>query len=88
MRRQESDALIDKVAPVMPPCFAKRRAWLDVLKAAQADPGCPPENRPLTPDGEFNFHGVVWCTGCTPEYRIDQGHLCRPDWFHDEGDGK
>ena len=84
-RRREVDELIAQVAPVMPPCFSKRATWIDALRAIQADPLCPPEQRPLTASGGFNL-GVNFCAGCTPDYRADQGHLCRPDWYRDEDD--
>lgn len=84
IQRRDMDDLVASVAPVMPPCFAKRATWVAVLRAAQADPLCPPDRRPLTPDGRFNYRGVNFCLGCTPQYKLSQGHLCRPDWFRDE----
>lgn len=85
-KRAREDALIEQVAPEMPPCIATQAVWVGVLKVIQADPKHPAGAKPLTPDGRFNFMGVDFCEGCKPEHKAQQGPRCRPDWYKDEDD--
>lgn len=81
-------ALVWELAPVAPPCFAARSAWLEFLASAAEAQAARPQpvlliqaGQPVRFNPRFNF-----CADCDRKHKraMKAADKCRPEWLADK----
>lgn len=80
-------ALVQRVAPLAPPCFGTRLEWVMYLVSADEanDPLLPSPIRRSGDEASFD-HRFNFCADCSEcwraEQRVVERGVCKPEWLH------
>jgi hypothetical protein len=82
-------ALIARLAPAAPPCFAGQRQWTEYLVASVAARKEGDAQGPVIqgPDGAPSFNAdFFFCRDCSPHHSFDMAHQgrCKPNFLRDK----